>query len=149
MRFARLAFDADDAAPLGAPELATLAPEAWGELRFGLHPSAQLLPMRWNTVALWQALNADAPPPDPEPSGELMCWLVWRRAEQPHFHSLPAAEAEALRRISLGATFGEVCEAACAHALDDGDTMLALAGYLQHWLAQGVLVARFDAASAA
>jgi hypothetical protein len=32
-----------------------------------------------------------------------------------------------------GSSFGEVCAAA------GDDEMLALAGYLQHWLAQGVL----------
>lgn len=90
--------------------------------------------MHWNAVALWQALAADAEPPQVEQSANATHWLVWRQGEQPHFRSLAAAEAEALYRIAEGASFGEVCAAAGEEAT------LALAGYLQHWLAQGVLL---------
>lgn len=128
-----LAFDADDAAPLGSADMSGIAPELWGDIRFSLHPSAHILGMEWNTVALWQALGAGNEPPEVEEAGAAAHWLVWRSGEQPHFRSLPAAEAEALRRIADGASFGEVCDAA------GEDGMLALAGYLQHWLAQGVL----------
>lgn len=128
-----LAFDAQDGAPLAAADLAAIPPEAWGDLRFGLHPSVHLLEMRWNAVALWQALAAGAEPPQPEQTDVVTHWLVWRQEEQPRFRSLPAVEADALRRLAEGASFGEVCEAAGDEAL------LALAGHLQHWLAQGVL----------
>ena len=128
-----LAFDADDAAPLTGADLGAIAPEAWGGLQFALHPSVHILDMDWNAVALWQALAAGAEPPEVEQSAVATHWLVWRQGEQPHFRSLPPGEAEALYRIAEGATFGEVCAAAGEKA------MLALAGYLQHWLAQGVL----------
>ncbi|RFP09084.1 DUF2063 domain-containing protein [Duganella sp. BJB488] len=131
-----LAFDAQDTAPLAAADLADIPPEAWSELRFGLHPSVHLLDMHWNAVALWQALAAGAEPPEPEQSNGATHWLVWRQGEQPHFRSLPVVEADALYRIAEGATFGEVCAAAGEEA------MLALAGYLQHWLAQGLLLKR-------
>jgi hypothetical protein len=129
-----LAFDADAAAPLGRADLAALAPQAWGELVFGLHPSVQLLAMEWNAAALWQALAADAAPPAAVQLESAMVWLIWRSAGQPHFRSLPALEAQALRQIARGASFGEVCAAA-----GDDYAMAMLAGYLQNWLAQGVL----------
>jgi len=130
-----LAFDAPDADAVGVADLAGVAPEAWGDLVFGLHPSVQLLALEWNTVALWQALGHEQTPPEVEQLDTPLTWLIWRTAEQPHFRSLPAAEAEALRRIGSGATFGEVCAMA-------GDAAApALAGYLQHWLAHGVLTA--------
>lgn len=129
-----LAFDADDAAPLGSADMSAVAPEDWGDIRFGLHPSVHILGMEWNAVALWRALGAGAEPPEAEQAGAVAHWLVWRSGEQPHFRSLPDAEAAALRRIAGGATFGEVCDAA------GEDGMLALAGYLQHWLAQGILL---------
>jgi hypothetical protein len=130
-----LAFDAPDAAAIGAADLAGIAPEAWGELVFGLHPSVRLLALEWNTVALWQALSQAQTPPDAGRLETPLTWMIWRSAEQPHFRSLPAAEAAALRRIGSGATFGEVCAMAGDAAAPE------LAGYLQHWLAQGVLAA--------
>jgi hypothetical protein len=129
-----LAFDAEDAAPLDAADMGAIAPEAWGDLRWGLHPSVHILEMHWNVVALWQAVARDAELPEIEEVGAVTHWLVWRQGEQPHFRSLPALEAQALQRIGDGVTFGEVCEAAGEEA------MLALAGYLQHWLAQGILM---------
>lgn len=131
-----LAFDAADAAPLRAADLAALAPRDWGAMAFALHPSAQLLALRWNTVALWQALAAQRTPPEAEEAAAPACWLVWRSDNQPHFRSLDALEAQALRGIGQGATFGAVCQAAAA---GDADATPRLAGYLQAWLAQGVL----------
>jgi hypothetical protein len=128
-----LAFDAEDALPLGTAEMIAVAPEAWGALQFRLHPSVHLLDLRWNAVVLWQALGAGDEPPEAAESGAAMHWLIWRQGGQPHFRSLSALEADALNRIAGGATFGEVCEAA------GEESMLALAGHLQHWLAQGVL----------
>lgn len=129
-----LAFDAEDAACLRSADLGTVAPEAWGELVFELHPSVRLLDMDWNAAALWQALAADAAPPEAAQSDSAMVWLIWRSAGQPHFRSLPALEAQALRQIARGASFGEVCAAA-----GDDYAMAMLAGYLQNWLQQGVL----------
>lgn len=140
-----LAFDAPDAPALTAQDLAALAPQDWGSLSFGLHLSLHLLTMEWNAVALWQAQSQAPGDTAPEQSADAMDWLVWRSGEQPHFRSLPPLEAKALRLLAGGATFGAVCEQACLaadQAGEDGsedDTMLALAGYLQHWLAQGLL----------
>jgi hypothetical protein len=135
-----LAFDAADAAPLTAADVAQLAPHAWDGLALDWHPSMQLLPLRWNTVALWQALAAEQAPPDAAPGDAAVTWLVWRHGEQPHFRSLDAGEADALSGLAGGATFGAVCERACARS---GEQALpALAGYLRQWLAQGVLTRR-------
>ncbi|NRR33331.1 putative DNA-binding domain-containing protein [Oxalobacteraceae bacterium] len=128
-----IAFDAADAECIGMAALRAVAPEQWGGLAFGLHPSVQLLPLRWNAVALWQALGDGQEPPDAEESEVPVYWLVWRTAGQPHFRSLPAQEAEALRGLGRGATFGEVCAAAGDEAVP------ALVGYLHTWLAQEVL----------
>ncbi|WP_317202116.1 DNA-binding domain-containing protein [Janthinobacterium sp.] len=130
-----LAFDAADAAPLGAAELAGVAGADWAGLRFVLHPSAQLLAQRWNSVALWQALGAQGEPPE---AAECAAhWLVWRHAGQPHFRSLDALEADALRRVGRGAGFGAVC--AAAEGGEGADVMARLAACLRAWLEQGVL----------
>ncbi|MET3134778.1 hypothetical protein AAKU55_005080 [Oxalobacteraceae bacterium GrIS 1.11] len=132
-----LAFDAVDAAAVGLADLAQVAPEAWGELVFGLHPSVQLVSMDWNTVALWKALGEQQAPPEAAAAPQAQCWLVWRSELQPHFRSLDALEAQALEALGRGASFGGVCEAAAA--ADGADLTPRLAGYLRTWLAQGVL----------
>jgi hypothetical protein len=132
------AFDAADALPLCAADLAALAPREWGRQRFGLHPSVRFLEQRWNAVALWQALVAQREPPEAEESATPLCWLVWRGDKQPHFRSLEPLEASALREIGGGATFGAVC-AAARDGADGVDVTPRLAGYLHGWLAQGVL----------
>ncbi|MBA5686115.1 HvfC/BufC family peptide modification chaperone [Rugamonas apoptosis] len=135
-----LAFDAADAAPLTAADVAQLAPSALDELALDWHPSVRLLPLRWNAVALWQALGAEQTPPDAAPSDTSVTWLVWRHGEQPHFRSLDVGEVGALSRIGEGATFGSLCEDIGAQR---GEAAVpALAGYLRHWLAQGVLTPR-------
>lgn len=135
-----LAFDAADTAPLTMAGLAQVAPDRWDALRFALHPSARLFDVEWNTVAMWQAFAADTAPPDPQALEQPVCWLVWRLADQPHFRSLSALEAVALRRIAAGDDFGAVC-ATCASAGAGEDATAQMAGFLQTWLSQGVLAA--------
>lgn len=130
-----LAFDAEDCVSLSATALQDVAPEAWGELRFVLHRSVQQLPLAWNATALWRALEDGRAPPEQQESERITHWLVWRHLGQPHFRSLTQQEAQALQSIAWGASFGEVCEQA------GEENMLALAGYLQTWLAQEVLCA--------
>jgi hypothetical protein len=136
-----LAFDAEDAVALCRADFAAIAPEAWSELAFALHPSAHIVAMDWNAVALWQAMAAGEEAPEPVQSPQPAHWLVWRQSGQPHFRSLPALEADALGAIASGLSFGAMCESACEQSADTGATMLALAGYLQHWLAQELLTA--------
>ncbi|MBJ7309734.1 putative DNA-binding domain-containing protein [Rugamonas sp. CCM 8940] len=130
-----LAFDAADTPAVGAADVAGLAPQEWADITFQLHPSACLLTMEWNTVALWRALGAAEEPPEAVAAATPQDWLVWRHAQQPHFRSLDAGEALALRRIGRGDSFGAVCAAAGAAQT------AALAGQLRHWLAQEVLSA--------
>ena len=141
-----LAFDAEDAVALSRADLAAVAPDAWSELRFALHPSAHIVAMEWNAVALWQAMAAGEEAPEPVQTATPAHWLVWRQSGQPHFRSLPALEAEALRGIADGQAFGAMCGAMFStfgekSAAPDA-TMLALAGYLQHWLPQEILILR-------
>ena len=131
-----LAFDAPDADTASVAALRDVEPDDWAGLTFGLHPSVRLLPMRWNTAAIWQALHDGAEPPEAEASAQAVTWLVWRADLKPHFRSLDTLEAEALRRIGEGAAFGDVCEAAA----DGGaDLTLRVAGCLRNWLAQELL----------
>jgi len=130
-----LAFDAPDAVPASIDALRALAPEAWGGLRFALHPSVHLAPMHTNAVALWQALGEGSDPPAPTAHATAHTWLVWRHALQPHFRSLHAQEAAALQALARGASFGDIC----ADAQDDSDAAVRIATWLRDWLGSGVL----------
>jgi hypothetical protein len=132
-----LSFDAPDASPLDVNGLRGMAPEAWGEAVFCLHPSVRLLAMTWNSVALWQALNDGQEPPAPRAAAQAGNWVVWRTDGQPHFRSLDALEARALRLVGDGASFADVCEAAAEQG--GGDPTSGMAGLLANWLAHGLL----------
>jgi hypothetical protein len=131
-----LAFDAADATPASAASLAGVAPDAWGTLQFYLHPSVRVLEQHWNTAALWQALKDDVTPPASQALPAPLPTLVWRNGLRPHFRALDALEHAALAGIAAGDNFGAICEAALA---TDAEAMPRMAGFLQSWLASGVL----------
>ncbi len=134
----RHAFDGPDSSVLGAAELAAVPPLAWATLTLTPVPTALLLRFEHNTVAVWQALDDDddAPPPS-ERSARAVDWLVWRKALQPHFRSLPPAEAALLRAMLAGARFAQACEEAAAVS-DDAITPL-IGQCLRTWVDDGVL----------
>lgn len=103
------AFDAPEAAPLSAPELAALPPERWESLVLPLHPSAALLRLQHPVHRLREAFEAGGElpaPPGPEPATA----LVWRRAERVLLRALAPLESELLERASRGAPFGALCQ---------------------------------------
>lgn len=134
-----LAFDAPDAEVISLADLSQLAPAAWGGLAFSLHPAVRVLTLATNAGALWQTMS-DAQDAQDAPAGALLAapqaWLVWRPGHQPHLRALDAAEAQALRALAAGASFGHLCAAA-----PDGGVAPAqrMAGYLQGWLSDGLL----------
>jgi len=130
-----LAFDSADVPVLAGADLAGVPPEDWGRLRFSLHPSARVLDMKLNTVAVWQTLDADQTPPSIEETAS--SWLIWRKELNPHFRSLQPDERSSLGLIANGACFAEVCEALSADAA--ADSAAQAAGYLSAWLGDGLL----------
>ena len=131
-----LAFDAADMPVLQVEDLAAVPPEQWGELRFRLHASMRLLPLQCNTVAVWQALDAEQAPPPVATLTET--WLIWRREFNPHFRSLDVAELAALELIIAGASFGDICASLQIELGEDAATMQA-AQYLATWLGDGLI----------
>lgn len=129
-----LAFDAPDAAVAGVDAFSALAPEAWADLVLTLHPSARLLRMEFNSVAIWQALGAGQAPPEPAALPSACVWLVWRMDQQPHFRSLDRFEADALAALADGSTFGQMCDMA-----EGPDVARRMAACLQGWMSQGLL----------
>lgn len=133
-----VAFDAEDVPVLGAEDVAAIAPEAWDSIGFSLQPSMHVLPMVSNAVAIWLALDKEETPPEPGVAEAPVDWLIWRKELQPHFRSVSALEAQALRGLGEGKSFSRVCEEA-AEAANDDEIMTRIAGWLQIWLTEQIL----------
>lgn len=146
-RTLRLAFDGPDAAPLTLDAVARMAPAQWADLPPRLHPTCTQLQLRFNTLALWQAVDQehDAPPAaELQQPGDL---LVWRRGHQPHFRSLSPMERDALAQLQQGATFGDLC-VALATRYPEVDAAAETGGLLRRWIDDELLQAHDDSAAA-
>lgn len=131
-----LAFDAEDIAVLQLQDLAAIPPEDWADLPLVFHPSVQLLPLKWNVLLVWQALDADETPPTPAQINE-PC-LVWRFDSSSHYQSLDDSEDIAIKFVATGATFGQLCE--CLQSLySEQEAMIKAAQYLSSWLNNGLM----------
>ncbi|MDX1376468.1 MAG: DNA-binding domain-containing protein [Burkholderiales bacterium] len=136
----RAAFDSADVAPLDATALAELTPEAWGRVGFRPHPSFRLLTLRWNTVALWQAIEREDRPPATQRLPRPATLAVWRLGVQPHFRTLEPDEDRALRALRAGTSFGAVCER-LAHTRAAADAAALAGHWLRRWVEEELFVA--------
>ncbi|MGH8352597.1 MAG: HvfC/BufC family peptide modification chaperone [Pseudomonas sp.] len=133
-----LAFDAPEGEPLTLEAMAALPPAEWPGLRVCLLPSVQWQLCRYNSLALWRALKAEA---EDFPAGqalerEAVC-LIWRQGLVSRYRSLGPAEAEALHGMAqAGWSFAELC----APLAEQGDSApLQAAAWLKQWLSEGLL----------
>jgi hypothetical protein len=135
-----LAFDAPDQAILSLPDLASV--QDWETVALSTSGSLQFIPMQWNSVAIWLALNEDSAPPDPVSTEHATTWIVWRKQLQAHFRSLNAAEAQALVQLGAGMRFADVCEQA---AENNPEIASEIGGWLQTWVVDEMLVEAVEA----
>jgi hypothetical protein len=135
----RAAFDCADAQPLDLAALAAVPPAAWDGLRLRLLPGCTRLTLRYDTLALWHALDADQPPPPAYRLAEDMPVLIWRRDLQPHFRSLSVAEALAIDRTLAADTFADTCAALAALGPEIDPTHCAGA-CLRRWIEDGLII---------
>jgi len=140
----RHSIDAADAARVTVDSLLSLPAAAWCELRFGLHPSATRLSLRWNAPQVWRALTDAAEASGEyriEPEPQAMDWVVWRKPDLASgWRSLSAGEAAALDALVTGATFADLCEQVAGRHV--GDAASQAASLLRAWVEQGLLIAR-------
>lgn len=130
-----LAFDAADEPVLQLQDLAAIPPENWAHLKFKFHASLQMLPVKWNTIAVWKALdNAETPPKPNKINGSC---LVWRQHFDSHFRSLEATEFAAIELVMAGASFGELCEKLLEEKGEEATNTAAQ--YLAGWLNEGLI----------
>jgi hypothetical protein len=106
---------------LTVERLADIAPNAWSDLRFTLHPSVQRVALTTNVVAIAKAAADGLSLPRPATQARTE-WLIWRQDLEVQYRSLDALETAAMDALIAGATFGEMCE-----------TLIA-AGLLKRWI---------------
>ena len=133
----RGAFDGPDSEVIEAAKLGALAAADWATLRLVPVPTTQLLRFRYDTVAVWQALDDGAEAPASKELEAAVDWLIWRKALQPHFRSLHPAEAALLRAMLGGASFAQACEQVPAESADAG----FIGQCLRQWLDDALIAA--------
>jgi hypothetical protein len=132
----RQVFDGPDAVALPLEALASLSADDWETLGFAFVPTLALSPLRFNTPAIWSALDRGETPPAAAPLPAPAALCVWRRGWQPHFRSVDETEWAALERLREGARFADVCQ-----TLHDTrvDASTLIARYLRSWLTEGLV----------
>lgn len=136
----RCAFDGPDATTLTPAVLATLTPQQWEHVGFHFIPTLTVTPITYNSPAIWQALDQEQTPPTAVALLEPTWLLIWRKAWQPHFRSMDAAEHQVLSTLLQGASFAQACEQLCQHHSEQDAPQVA-ARALHGWLHDGLVQA--------
>ena len=144
-------FDAADGKLLERELLTSLAPEAFASLRLCLGPWVSFRSYVHPVDRLWSQGRRENGFSSTDVAGVLaregsegsndpIVLLVWRKAERVFHRRLEPGEASALALLSLGTSFGELCEWA-ADEIGESEAPARSAGWLARWLEDGLLVA--------
>lgn len=135
-----LAFDAADRDLLTIEDMIAIAPEAWGDLCFSLHPSVQRMSHFWNATPIRQALVEDRELPTWQKNVEAIDWVLYRACDFTIlFYSLSKEEAWALDAIERGLPFSKLCEGLCKWLCEE-EVGLRAASFLKGWILKGMLI---------
>lgn len=135
----RKGFDAQDVTTITLVDLQQVAPEQWGDLQFGFHPSVSRLDLSWNTPQLWSAIDAETDPVPPEKLEHPYAWILWRKELLTYYRSLDVDEAWALDAALQGENFATLCEGVCEW-IDAEHAPGRVAGFLSQWINDDLLV---------
>lgn len=131
------AFDAPDAPVLALGDLSRIAPERWGDLVFEAHPSVAALALRTNAFSIWRE-SSDKGSAPAVGSDTPIHVVAWREGTTARIREMSGEEVMMWIEASRGAAFAVLCEMVATY--DDPETAAArAAGYLQSWLASGML----------
>lgn len=132
-------FDAADSEPLDAAALQAIAPDDWPRLRIGFHPCLQLLELRSNVPAVFEAVSTGAERPVLAFDAAPAIWMLWRRQLRVYWRSAHADEAVALAAVASGQDFAGLC-ADLAAVMPDEQVPARAVQVVQQWLVDGLLV---------
>lgn len=140
-----LAFDAEDAPPVGLDAMALVPPEKWPQLRLSPHPSAIRLDLKWNVVTIRKAADQDTTPDPPEQAEWPVPWVVWRKALAAKYRSMSVDEAWAWDTALGGGDFAKLCEGLCEW-IDPQNVGMRAAELLKVWIVDEMIAEiRWDA----
>lgn len=128
---------AADAPGFDLAALAAVPPDAYADLRLGLHPSARVLESRYPVLRIWQAnqpMIADPPAVDLGEGGDLL--LVARGARGVAVERVSPGEAALLRALAANASLG-----AAARCASEAEPSFDLPAALRRHVADHVVVA--------
>lgn len=131
-------FDAADAEPLTLADLASVPPEAWGELVFSFQPATRVLEFKTNAVDLWSALHNDTALPSVCEMEEPVHVVCYREERMSKFRFMSHEEAILWREAVKGTSFAGLCEIGATYGGEDGAAERA-AGILHNWISAGLL----------
>ncbi len=133
-----LVFDAADKSTIQLEHMQQIPPEQWNTLRLQTHPSIHRLTFSWNVIQIWQAINDEQTPDEPQQSSVPIEWILWRNELISQFSSLPADEAWAIDAMINNQTFGEICEGLCQW-VDEANVGMHAASLLKGWITAGLI----------
>lgn len=139
------AFYAADSPILVREELAAVAPDGWGELRFETTPSLQLLSCAWPVQVVRERFDREdadvawdeAPPLAAEPT----CLRIWRFDERVRYRAIARLELEALGAARAHEPFAAICDRLAAE-VGAVEAASRAAAFLSSWVSDGLLARR-------
>lgn len=130
--------DAADAPLLTVEEVAAISQAEWPTLCFQLHPSVQLIDLRWNVPELAKDAKCATLKAAVLDNPGHTTWVVWRKDIQAYYRENSEAQAWALRALEQNQTFADVCEGLCQWFPEDQVAQQAVS-FLITWLRDGLL----------
>jgi hypothetical protein len=132
-------FDAPDAEPLRLPDLQSIAPDEWPDLRLHLIPACEIIACAWNIHEIWKAAE------EKDPTGDIACpqevtLRVWRDGFTVYHAAMNAPERSALEAVRAGQSFAAVCDT-LAHRLPAEEAAATVGSLLLRWIEDGLLAA--------
>ncbi|USI73494.1 HvfC/BufC N-terminal domain-containing protein [Sphingomonas morindae] len=129
--------DADPIDPAILPDV------DWDRASILFLPTLRIVPATTNAAAIWSAIAAGHVPPPAESLPEPAALAIWRQGFTPSFRTIERGEAEAIRALQQGASFGTLCAEAIARWGEEQGPMQAGA-WLGEWIRDGI-IARIEA----
>ena len=117
----RNAFDGADAEPVTAAMLVGLSAADWQEVGCRFVPTLTIEAVRYNTAAIWHALDRGEVPPPAIALDESRWLMIWRKEWKPHFRTIGTVEQAVLAKLLEGRPVAAVCADIEASFGDEGE----------------------------
>lgn len=119
-------------------EMALIPPEQWPTLCFTLHPSSRMLETHWNILQIWNGIQNSGSMISPQKLDKKIHILIWRKALDIQFCSLPEDKKLMLDLIVRNHSFASICEELCA-LHDENEVGMIAAQLLKECILDGII----------